>query len=745
MDSKLPYDPMSGFNLGDSGFFSMKNAFSSAVNTPSKQDTPFYIPSKSGKTSAEIIEEAKATMGKSADDNSTRAAVRTVDTKRPFTPRQTDRRLYYGSTNHVARPPSSFRLLPLPEEEIKRPVTGVKITTNSEKEGSKLPSIHPINSPKPSISAQRRSPKDRSKSNYRSSSLTDVVEVSELDLIQVQNDDGPSSTDEIIYAEDPEERIQKSAKKKFSRNNFYDNSISDKPVEPAKVAEDLILPGLLDNLKQPNLSREDILARMKSLYTFIVDSDNPKFFSKRRGEIIKVLGAYVDSENPDVLIHLVQILLSINVRKQNLATAYKLIYKVAREAENDPCFLNSDTLELLINSIGGACPINDSEALVYGYGALKFLTMNSQTREKLKKMGILDLVLLHLKLICESKAERKIPDETSHVLFQLTGVVRNLVNDISMQKKLVAMSGITLICRCLELFITDLDVVCNITRSLSVLSSNDEACIVLTENKSFASTAVKVLQKFPGRQDIVVRLSYCLGNLMAKCDEARPYFGPDKDDDTGIDNMDTLLDLLHSYKKKDVGPKAEISIASKLESEDDHGSSGNAEDVVIKIIRVFANMSINPKVGQQVASMPEVYNHLTDILATRNIIENEELILSTLATLNNLTYYPVDIGSKDTQDSSIYNKIERYIDCANIEAQIESSRVLGNLTRSKNIRDQVAKSDTWNVVLHLLSSDQRDLVYTSVGVIVNMMSDWDKRTNLRWVIFFIIDKFRYFY
>ena len=59
----------------------------------------------------------------------------------------------------------------------------------------------------------------------------------------------------------------------------------------------------------------------------------------------------------------VQILLSINVRKQNLATAYKLVYKVAREAENDKCFLNSDTLELIINSIGGACPVNDSEAL----------------------------------------------------------------------------------------------------------------------------------------------------------------------------------------------------------------------------------------------------------------------------------------------------------------------------------------------------------------------------------------------
>ena len=48
----------------------------------------------------------------------------------------------------------------------------------------------------------------------------------------------------------------------------------------------------------------------------------------------------------------------------------------------------------------------------------------------------------------------------------------------------------------------------------------------------------------------MVRLTYCLGNLMAKCDEARPYFGPEIDADSGEKNMNTLLDLLHSYKKK---------------------------------------------------------------------------------------------------------------------------------------------------------------------------------------------------
>lgn len=32
---------------------------------------------------------------------------------------------------------------------------------------------------------------------------------------------------------------------------------------------------------------------------------------------------------------------------------------------------------------------------------------------------------------------------------------------------------------------------------------------------------MKLLQKYPGRQDIIVRLAYVLGNIMAKSDNAR--------------------------------------------------------------------------------------------------------------------------------------------------------------------------------------------------------------------------------
>ena len=171
-------------------------------------------------------------------------------------------------------------------------------------------------------------------------------------------------------------------------------------------------------------------------------------------------------------------------------------------------------------------------------------------------------------------------------------------------------------------------------------------------------------------------------------------------------HLATILELLRSYRQEEASAAAAhhtkpppLSRLMKMEAEDDHGSSGSSEDVVIKIIRVVANMSISNEVGQQVAAIPEVYDNLTDILATRTISENEELILSTLATLNNLTYYPVESESKAEQDLAVYSRVEDFIACPNTEAQIEASRVLGNLTRSQTVRDQLAARPAWPAIV----------------------------------------------
>ena len=440
----------------------------------------------------------------------------------------------------MARPPSSFRLLPLPEEDTARPTTGLRHSSsfdiNDGSDQGKLPRIHPHNARSSSSRADKRH-------QFRASSLTDVLELCELDKVEVVPGDSRKvhSSPKERKVSAPVNTIRKSesfsadfirASEQNSIKENVSNAKAHKATAPARVddekqsveghdskksektREETQLQQLLETLKESyHADKSTIIDQLQSLYKFIEDNKSRKFLGKKKSDVIKIISGFVDTDIPDILILLVQILLSLQVRKQNLATAYKLVFKIAREADNDQCFITSDALDLLINSIALACPVNDSEALVYGYGALKFLTMNSLTREKLRSMGILDLVLLHLKLICEAKSERRVTDETSHVLFQLTGVIRNLVNDVDTQRKLVGMGGVSQVSRCLKLFMTDLDVVCNIARTVSVMSSDDEACAAIAEDPDFTSTAVSVLNKYPGRQDIVVRLTYCEYNI----------------------------------------------------------------------------------------------------------------------------------------------------------------------------------------------------------------------------------------
>lgn len=51
---------------------------------------------------------------------------------------------------------------------------------------------------------------------------------------------------------------------------------------------------------------------------------------------------------------------------------------MAKNAENDDLFHKNDVLELLIDGLGRASPLEDPEVCIYGYGAIRFLTCNTK-------------------------------------------------------------------------------------------------------------------------------------------------------------------------------------------------------------------------------------------------------------------------------------------------------------------------------------------------------------------------------
>lgn len=85
-----------------------------------------------------------------------------------------------------------------------------------------------------------------------------------------------------------------------------------------------------------------------------------------------------------------------------------------------------------------------------------------------------------------------------------------------------------------------------------------------------------------------MRLLFTLGNLTAKSDEARQQlFQSDS-------CLDTLLQLYDSYQQRDGAPPREPA-ASSLSARED-------EDVLVKLVRVLANMCIHPAVGVALAN-----------------------------------------------------------------------------------------------------------------------------------------------
>lgn len=63
--------------------------------------------------------------------------------------------------------------------------------------------------------------------------------------------------------------------------------------------------------------------------------------------------------------------------------------------------------------------------------------------------------------------------------------------------------------------------------------------------------------------------------------------------------------------------------------------------------------------------------------------------------------------------------------------QSEIARVLGNLTRSLDARIAVHAAGGLQFLLKNLSSNDWDIVETSCGVLVNMLSDWERRAKFR--------------
>ena len=153
-------------------------------------------------------------------------------------------------------------------------------------------------------------------------------------------------------------------------------------------------------------------------------------------------------------------------------------------------------------------------------------------------------------------------------------------------------------------------------------------------------------------------------------------------------------------------PRIVAAIDNKMENDADLGSSGTKADTAVKLIRLYANVSIHPDAGRSVAVNEAVIRPLIKVLAEcrrRPDTALQSVLLPTLATLNNLSFYPIILCAE------IYEQLKHYVCSPDELVSVEAIRVMGNLSRRREIRAKLSEDDFLREIFEVVKeSDNRN-------------------------------------
>ncbi|XP_026701932.1 armadillo repeat-containing protein 2 isoform X2 [Athene cunicularia] len=744
-------------------------------NKTTKNAEPFYrlsVPKQ--KTSSEIINEA-------------RNALRTLRTQRPFTPAEDQRKLFGSGSSRAPqnRPPSVFSLhassFDLAES---RPVSGVRLSpldhkpilvTFAKDEDSS------ISLPKPPADA----PEVRKVSSARARLLRRTSQVNFLSAKMIP----PDQSEENLDSEEPammnnlcrsnnnclaeqrsytpfndesrqllcNEHISRSEREDFLKGTegkffFQLRRESDEMKKPdtssswprstgwkrrVTGSEDetrineleeeeifwhvKILPILHELEKEDNV--ENLCLACTKLYQALNEGNMLGKRFKRRSVLLKTLYKLVDVDSDPLCLKLAKIILAMKVDGKNLLHVCKLAFKICRNEKNDYIIQNDRLLDCLLEVLRTEDLQKNNEALLYCMGAIKFMSGNAVLLNEMANKGAVEMFLQLVKQINNIKENDTHFSNLGHLLVQLTASLRNLADLPPARRQLLCNGAVSELCVALEQRMNDKDVCTYIVRIFSKLSSYNDFCGALADCSRCYILFLALLNKHQNQQDLVIRIIFILGNLTAKNNQAREQFFKEKG------SVNTLISLFQTYRELDLNAqKCYHERGGEEKSHPKHPSE--AEDVLIKLIRVLANLSIHPSIGAALAAAHRVVELLVTVLEYKSVDDCEELVISAATTINNLSYYEVKSSAVQDKKLHIAEMLLKLLMSNSMDGVVEAVRVFGNLSRYHEICDFIIQKKIHKFMIALLDAKNQDVCFSACGVLLNLTVDKNKRTFL---------------
>ncbi|XP_072299348.1 armadillo repeat-containing protein 2 [Eucyclogobius newberryi] len=456
------------------------------------------------------------------------------------------------------------------------------------------------------------------------------------------------------------------------------------------------------------------------LYVSMATADISGRRCKGRSRILRTLFRLIDLNSARLDLHIAQICLRLCVSGNNLLNICKLVFKLSRSESNDDLFHNSPVLDSLLFILSTEDVSSSGEVLLYCVATLKFLSGNSSILKRLLDkncIGAAQKLLQRLQPVGETHVAI-----AGHILVQLTATLRNLVDHAESRPAFVSLGLLPELCLVLQRHHRDQDICTNVSRIFSKLSSYSECRLALSQTPGCYRLFLEVLSQHHQKQDLVVRLLFTLGNLTAKSDEARLQLFQCEG------SVDSLLQIYDRYQRRD--DTEEQQQQQQGAGTQQPGSAHESDDVLVKLVRVLANMCIHRSVGPALANHATFIQLLIETLELRCVEESEELTVNTAATINNLSFYQEPNSALRNCHLTIAKLMMKLLLGPRMDGVLEATRVFGNLTQSTEVRAFIVQSKAHQFVAALLDSKSPEVCFSACGVLTNLALDVPTRAGL---------------
>lgn len=388
----------------------------------------------------------------------------------------------------------------------------------------------------------------------------------------------------------------------------------------------------------------------------------------------------------------------------------KALFKLSKDEGHDSLFKS----EGLLDSLLAVLRLNTHSSLldlrIFVVGTLKNVTNDGENPRYLTKKGALPILQTLMKpesLIGNGKEVQ--------LLVQVTALLRNLAANSKRNQQLVELGILSDLTRLSAAYSTHEELQINISRVLSKLSLQDAPCEAFEADPSHMRQVVHSLSAHADASPLVLRLAFVLGNLTARSDRLREMFMFE------CDAAELLTNLVQRYWQRDRRlAQAESGLVQR------GADAQDCESVLVKLVRLLANVAISPVIGKMVASCAAVIDVLLDIVGCKRMAESEELVLNAIAAVTNLLFYETETNLLfSMENKELLCRLLRplLLESYNVEALVEAARALGNLSRHQDSRQWMSELRIDEILSILLAHYDRNLVFYACGALVNLAAD----------------------